>query len=99
MRSRLRGLVADPSASSNGSWSARAPLPACPAGSRSLTGTIQRSHDLLPAPAQRILTRLSVFAAPFTDAAGQVAGPDVGDALKNNQPDIPHACSFTRSRR
>jgi len=48
-----------------------------PARQQTLTGTIEWSYDLLPAPAQRMLARLSVFAAPFTAAAAEaVAAPD-----------------------
>ena len=53
-----------------------------PARQQTLTGTIQWSYDLLPAPARQLLARLSVFAAPFTAAAAEaVAGPDPGDAV------------------
>ena len=48
-----------------------------PGRQQTLTGTIQWSYDLLPAPAQQMLARLSVFAAPFTAAAAEaVAAPD-----------------------
>ena len=53
-----------------------------PGRQQTLTGTIQWSYDLLPAPARQLLARLSVFAAPFTAAAAEaVAGPDPGDAV------------------
>src|SRR5215469_11227454 len=55
-----------------------------PGRQQTLTGTIQWSHDLLPAPAQRMLARLSVFAAPFTaDAAEAVAGQEDRDAVQD----------------
>jgi predicted ATPase len=42
---------------------------------QTLTATIEWSYDLLPAPAQRLLARLSAFAGPFTaDAADEVGG-------------------------
>jgi predicted ATPase len=53
-----------------------------PGRQQTLTGTIGWSYDLLPAPAQQLLARLSVFAAPFTaDAAEAVCGHDDADAL------------------
>ena len=56
-----------------------------PGRQQTLTSTIQWSYDLLPAPARQMLARLSVFAAPFTTtAAGQVAGPDAGDAVQDD---------------
>jgi predicted ATPase/DNA-binding SARP family transcriptional activator len=42
---------------------------------QTLTNTIQWSYDLLPAPARKLLARLSVFTAPFTaEAAAAVSG-------------------------
>ena len=56
-----------------------------PGRQQTLTSTIRWSYDLLPAPARQMLARLSVFAAPFTTtAAGQVAGPDAGDAVQDD---------------
>jgi tetratricopeptide (TPR) repeat protein len=53
-----------------------------PGRQQTLTGTIQWSYDLLPAPAQRMLARLSVFAAPFTaDAAEAVCGHGADNAV------------------
>ena len=63
-----------------------------PGRQQTLTSTIQWSYDLLPAPAQRMLTRLSVFAAPFTaDAAEQVAGSDAGDAVQDLATLLDHS--------
>src|SRR5215470_4883868 len=67
---RLPGQLARPGA-----------LADLPGRQQTLTDTIQWSYDLLPAPAQQMLTRLSVFAAPFTAVgAEEVAGVDAGDA-------------------
>jgi predicted ATPase len=53
-----------------------------PGRQQTLTATIQWSYNLLPAPAQRMLAELSVFAAPFTaDAAEAVCGQDGIDAV------------------
>jgi predicted ATPase/DNA-binding SARP family transcriptional activator len=50
---------------------------------QTLTDTIQWSYDLLPAPARKLLARLSVFTAPFTaEAAEAVSGCDSTGALK-----------------
>ena len=63
-----------------------------PGRQQTLTSTIQWSYDLLPAPAQQMLTRLSVFAAPFTaDAAEQVAGSDAGDAVQDLATLLDHS--------
>jgi hypothetical protein len=45
-----------------------------PGRQQTLTSTIQWSYDLLPAPGQQMLARLSVFAASFTDAAAEAVG-------------------------
>jgi tetratricopeptide (TPR) repeat protein len=45
-----------------------------PGRQQTLTSTIQWSYDLLPAPDQQMLARLSVFAAPFTAAAAEAVG-------------------------
>ena len=63
-----------------------------PGRQQTLTGTIRWSYDLLPAPAQRMLARLSVFAAPFTAAAAeQVAGPEAGDAVQDLATLLDHS--------
>src|SRR5215468_8161442 len=55
-----------------------------PGRQQTLTGTIQWSCDLLPAPAQQMLARLSVFAAPFTAAAAAAVGGGQGrDAVQD----------------
>ena len=40
-------------------------------------------YDLLPAPGQQMLARLSVFAAPFTTAAEAVGGQEDRDAVQD----------------
>jgi predicted ATPase len=63
-----------------------------PGRQQTLTGTIQWSYDLLPAPAQRMLARLSVFDAPFTAAGAEaVAGPDAGDAVADLSTLLDHS--------
>jgi len=73
-----------------------------PARQQTLTGTIEWSYDLLPAPARRMLTRLSVFAAPFTAAAAEavaapdgpaeaVVGPVAGDAMQDLSTLLDHS--------
>ena len=63
-----------------------------PGRQQTLTGTIQWSYDLLPAPAQRMLTRLSVFAAPFTAAAAEeVAGQEDRDAVQDLATLLDHS--------
>jgi predicted ATPase len=63
-----------------------------PGRQQTLTGTIQWSYDLLPAPAQQMLARLSVFAAPFTAGAAEaVAGPDAGDAVQDLATLLDHS--------
>jgi predicted ATPase len=50
---------------------------------QTLTATIAWSYDMLPIPAQRLLARLSVFAAPFTaEAAEAVCGWDGVDPME-----------------
>jgi predicted ATPase len=50
---------------------------------QTLSGTIQWSYDLLPAPARELLARLSVFEAPFTaEAAEAVSGGHGADATE-----------------
>jgi predicted ATPase len=54
-----------------------------PGRQQTLTGTIQWSYGLLPAPAQRLLARLSVFAAPFTVGAVEaVCGQGADNAVQ-----------------
>src|SRR5215468_10420029 len=63
-----------------------------PGRQQTLTSTIQWSYDLLPAPAQRMLARLSVFAAPFTAAAAEeVAGQGAGDAVQDLATLLDHS--------
>ena len=55
-----------------------------PGRQQTLTSTIQWSYDLLPAPDQQMLARLSVFAAPFTAAAAEaVSGQEDRDAVQD----------------
>ena len=55
-----------------------------PGRQQTLTSTIQWSYDLLPAPDQQMLARLSVFAAPFTAAAAEaVGGQEDRDAVQD----------------
>jgi predicted ATPase len=59
---------------------------------QTLTGTIQWSYYLLPAPAQRMLARLSVFAAPFTAAGAEaLGGQEDGDAMQNLSTLLDHS--------
>jgi predicted ATPase len=63
-----------------------------PGRQQTLTGTIEWSYDLLPAPAQQLLARLSVFAAPFTaDAAEAVCGHDDPDAVASLSTLLDHS--------
>ena len=63
-----------------------------PGRQQTLTATIQWSYDLLPAPAQRMLARLSVFAAPFTAAAAEVVGSqDDRDAVQDLSTLLDHS--------
>jgi predicted ATPase len=55
-----------------------------PGRQQTLTSTIEWSYDLLPAPDQQMLARLSVFAAPFTAAAAEaVGGQEDRDAVQD----------------
>jgi hypothetical protein len=54
-----------------------------PGRQQTLTSTIQWSYDLLPAPDQQMLARLSVFAAPFTAAAEAVGSQEDRDAVQD----------------
>ena len=59
---------------------------------QTLTGTIEWSYDLLPERAQQLLTRLAVFAAPFTaDAAEAVGGHDDADAVTGLSTLLDHS--------
>jgi predicted ATPase len=63
-----------------------------PSRQQTLTSTIKWSYDLLPAPAQGMLTRLSVFAAPFTAAGAEtVADPDADDGLQDLATLLDHS--------
>jgi predicted ATPase len=63
-----------------------------PGRQQTLTSTIQWSYDLLPAPAQQMLARLSVFAAAFTATAAEtVADPDAGDAVQDLATLLDHS--------
>ena len=66
-----------------------------PGRQQTLTGTIRWSYDLLPAPSQRMLAQLSVFAAPFTARAAEVvAGQDGSDAIEDLSTLVDHSmCS------
>jgi predicted ATPase len=59
---------------------------------QTLTSTIQWSYDLLPAPAQRMLARLSVFDAPFTAGGAEaVASPDACDPVADLSTLLDHS--------
>jgi predicted ATPase len=59
---------------------------------QTLTSTIQWSYDLLPPPAQRMLARLSVFAAPFTAAGAEaLGGQEDGDAVEDLSTLLDHS--------
>ena len=63
-----------------------------PGRQQTLTATIQWSYDLLPAPAQSMLARLSVFAAPFTAAAAEaVGGQEDRDAVQDLSTLLDHS--------
>jgi predicted ATPase len=63
-----------------------------PSRQQTLTSTIQWSYDLLPVPAQGMLTRLSVFAAPFTATGAEaVADPDADDAVQDLATLLDHS--------
>jgi predicted ATPase len=63
-----------------------------PGRQQTLTDTIGWSYDLLPAPAQQLLARLSVFAAPFTAEAGQaVSGRDGPGAVEDLSVLLDHS--------
>jgi predicted ATPase len=63
-----------------------------PGRQQTLTATIQWSYDLLPAPAQRMLARLSVFAAPFTAAAAEaVCGYGADNAMQQLSTLLDHS--------
>jgi predicted ATPase len=63
-----------------------------PGRQQTLTGTIEWSYDLLPAQAQQLLARLSVFAAPFTAGAAEaVGGHDDADAVADLSTLLDHS--------
>jgi predicted ATPase len=63
-----------------------------PGRQQTLTDTIQWSYDLLPTPAQQLLARLSVFAAPFTTSAAEaVCGQDGADAVADLSTLLDHS--------
>ena len=63
-----------------------------PGRQQTLTDTIEWSYDLLPAPAQQLLARLSVFAAPFTAGAAEaVCGQDGADAVTGLSTLLDHS--------
>jgi hypothetical protein len=63
-----------------------------PGRQQTLTAAIEWSHDLLPGPAQELLTRLSVFAAPFTaEAARAVSGPSDAAAIEGLSTLLDHS--------
>ncbi len=63
-----------------------------PGRQQTLTDTIEWSYRLLPAPAQQLLARLAVFAAPFTaDAAQAVCGHDDVDAVADLSTLLDHS--------
>jgi predicted ATPase len=62
-----------------------------PGRQQTLTGTIKWSYDLLPTPAQRMLARLSVLAAPFTAAAAEaISGQDAASAIEDLSTLLDH---------
>jgi len=66
---------------------------------QTMTDTIEWSYNLLPAPAQQLLARLSVFAAPFTaDAAEAVCGQDGADAVAGLSTLLDHSMVSPASR-
>jgi len=63
-----------------------------PGRQQTLTAAIEWSYDLLPGPAQELLTRLSVFAAPFTaEAARAVSGPSGAAAIEGLSTLLDHS--------
>jgi predicted ATPase len=63
-----------------------------PGRQQTLTDTIEWSYDLLPPPAQQLLARLSVFAAPFTtEAAEAVCQQDGADAVAGLSTLLDHS--------
>jgi predicted ATPase len=63
-----------------------------PGRQQTMTGTIVWSYDLLPVSAQRMLARLSVFAAPFTaDAAEAVCGQGADNAVQDLSTLLDHS--------
>jgi predicted ATPase len=63
-----------------------------PGRQQTLGDTIKWSYDLLPAPAQQLLARLSVFAGPFTtEAAEAVCGQDGADTVAGLSTLLDHS--------
>jgi hypothetical protein len=63
-----------------------------PGRQQTLTDTIGWSYDLLPAPAQQLLARLAVFAAPFTAGAAEaVCGHDDSGAVADLSTLLDHS--------
>ena len=63
-----------------------------PGRQQTLTGTIEWSYDLLPVPAQQLLARLAVLAAPFTaDASEAVCGNDDADPVAGLSTLLDHS--------
>jgi predicted ATPase len=70
-----------------------------PSRQQTLTATIEWSYDLLPPAARRVLTRLSVFAAPFTaDAVETVCGSEGVDATEALSTLLDHSMVSPASR-
>jgi predicted ATPase/DNA-binding SARP family transcriptional activator len=63
-----------------------------PGRQQTLADTIEWSYGLLPAPAQQLLARLSVFAAPFTaEAAEAVSGQGGAGAIEGLSVLLDHS--------
>jgi hypothetical protein len=59
---------------------------------QTITATLEWSYDLLTGSARQLLTRLSVFAAPFTiEAAEAVSGTDLVDATQSLATLVDHS--------
>ena len=70
-----------------------------PGRQQTLTHTIEWSYDLLPAPAQQLLARLSVFAAPFTaEAAEAVSGRDGAGTIEGLSTLLEHSMVSSAER-
>jgi predicted ATPase/DNA-binding SARP family transcriptional activator len=63
-----------------------------PGRQQTVTDTIEWSYNLLPGPAQQLLARLSVFAAPFTaEAAEAVSGQCDTEAIEGLSTLLDHS--------